>query len=110
MFCTQCGNSVKLGDKVCNKCGAVIEAQTHPSINKSTKSPAAALILCLLLGVIGVHRFYVGKIGTGVLMVLTLGGLGIWYLVDLIFIVTNNFEDKQGNTLELTTNPSPAKK
>ncbi len=59
---------------------------------------------------LGIHRFYVGKIGTGILMLITGGGFGIWVLVDLILIVTNKFEDKQGNILELTKEPSGFKK
>lgn len=60
------------------------------------KSWLAALLLCLFLGGIGVHRFYTGKIGTGILMILTLGGLGIWVLIDLIMIAIGKFTDKQG--------------
>ena len=63
---------------------------------KSEKSFVAALILCLLLGGLGVHRFYVGKVGTGILMLLTLGGLGIWALIDLIYIATQSFKDAKG--------------
>ena len=66
---------------------------------KSGKSNTVALLLCLFLGALGVHRFYVGKIGTGVLQLLTLGGLGIWALIDLIMIVLQKFEDKEGNAL-----------
>ena len=66
---------------------------------KSEKSNTVALLLCLFLGGLGVHRFYVGKIGTGVLQLLTLGGLGIWALIDLIMIVVQKFTDKEGNTL-----------
>jgi|TARA_B100001971_G_C17707669_1_gene294866 TM2 domain-containing membrane protein YozV len=62
----------------------------------SEKSFVATLILCILLGGLGVHRFYVGKIWTGVLMLLTLGGLGIWTLVDLIVIAVGNFKDSNG--------------
>jgi TM2 domain-containing membrane protein YozV len=63
------------------------------------KSWLAALLLCLFLGGLGVHRFYVGKIGTGILQILTLGGLGIWVLIDLIMIAVGKFRDKQGQPL-----------
>ena len=62
----------------------------------SQKSFVTTLILCVLLGGLGVHRFYVGKIGTGILMLLTLGGLGIWTLIDLIVIAVQNFKDSEG--------------
>ena len=62
----------------------------------SEKSFVATLILCVLLGGLGVHRFYVGKTGTGILMLLTFGGLGIWTLVDLIIIATQKFKDSKG--------------
>lgn len=61
--------------------------------DESPKSRLVALILCLLLGVFGVHRFYVGKVGTGVLQLLTLGGFGIWVIIDLILILTGTFRD-----------------
>jgi TM2 domain-containing membrane protein YozV len=62
-------------------------------------SPASrliALILCILVGFLGIHRFYVGKWGTGVLMLLTGGLLGIWVIIDIILIVVGAFRDKQG--------------
>ena len=62
----------------------------------SEKSFVTTLILCVLLGALGVHRFYVGKIGTGILMLLTLGGLGIWQLIDVIVIAVQNFKDSEG--------------
>lgn len=62
----------------------------------SPSSRLAAALLCWFLGVIGVHRFYVGKVGTGVAMIFTLGGLGIWALVDFIMILAGSFRDKQG--------------
>jgi TM2 domain-containing membrane protein YozV len=59
----------------------------------SDKSRAVALALCIPLGVFGAHRFYVGKIGTGLLQLCTLGGFGLWYLYDLITIASGEFRD-----------------
>jgi len=64
-------------------------------MEKSEKGFVPTLLLCLLLGGLGIHRFYVGKIGTGILMLITLGGLGIWTLIDLIMIAVGSFKDKQ---------------
>ena len=52
------------------------------------------------LGGLGVHRFYAGKIGTGILQLITVGGCGIWTLVDLIMIITGSFTDKDGNPIK----------
>ena len=62
----------------------------------SIKSRLGALLFCMLLGWIGIHRFYVGKAGTGVLMILTCGGAGIWWIIDLIMILIGSFTDKGG--------------
>ena len=53
----------------------------------------------LFVGAIGVHRIYAGKIGTGILQLITLGGCGIWTIIDLIMIITGNFKDKDGNPI-----------
>ena len=65
-------------------------------MERSEKAFVPTLLLCLLLGALGVHRFYVGKIGTGILMLVTLGGFGIWALVDIITIAVGSFKDKNG--------------
>ncbi|WP_392538646.1 DUF4864 domain-containing protein [Legionella sp. 227] len=116
-FCKHCGNNLISDASFCSHCGAKIETDSFSQIQKSystqanhQKSPAVVLIFGLFLGVLGVHRIYVGKIYTGLLMLITGGGFGIWYLVDLILLVTNKFEDKNGNLIQLTQNPSPFKK
>jgi len=53
-------------------------------------------MLAVVLGMVGAHRFYVGKIGTGLLQLVTLGGLGIWYLVDVIMVASGGFRDAEG--------------
>ncbi len=62
----------------------------------SEKSYIAMILLCFFLGSLGIHRFYAGKIGTGILMIITLGGLGIWTLIDFIMIIIGKFKDKEG--------------
>ena len=55
-----------------------------------------AFLLCFLLGIFGAHRFYVGKTGTAIIMIFTIGGLGIWALIDLILIIVGAFTDANG--------------
>jgi TM2 domain-containing membrane protein YozV len=68
--------------------------------NKSEKSWIATLLLCFFLGCLGVHRFYAGKIGTGVLQLLTWGGFGIWVLIDFILIIVGSFTDSEGKAIK----------
>jgi len=57
---------------------------------KKPKNWVAALILSILVGSLGVDRFYMGYIGTGILKLITFGGFGIWWLIDLILIATKH--------------------
>lgn len=68
-------------------------------IEKSEKGFVPTVLLCLLLGVLGVHRFYVGKVGTGILQLITFGGLGIWSFIDLIMIILGKFKDGEGRLI-----------
>ncbi len=63
----------------------------------SDRSRAIALALCATIGVFGGHRYYVGKVGTGLLMFCTIGGMGIWWLYDMITVCAGSFRDAQGN-------------
>jgi hypothetical protein len=68
-------------------------------LDPSDKSRGVATALAALLGPFGAHRFYVGKNGSGALMAVTLGGLGVWYLYDLIVVAAGDFRDAEGRRL-----------
>ena len=65
----------------------------------SDKKIVVTLILCFFFGVFGAHRFYVGKTASAIIQLLTLGGLGIWMLIDLILILFREFSDGDGHKL-----------
>lgn len=91
--CPNCGAGTVSAQELCTQCGV--------KINKATggKDWLAALLLCIFFGALGVHRFYTGHITTGIIQLLTLGGCGIWALIDLILIITGSFKDIEGNDL-----------
>ena len=66
------------------------------TIAVSPKSRTTTLLLGIFTGFVGGHRFFVGKHGTGILMACTLGGLGLWWLADLIIVGTGEFTDDEG--------------
>lgn len=66
----------------------------------SRKSNLVSLLLCIFFGYLGIHRFYVGKVGTGLLMLFTAGLGGVWVIVDIIIIILGKFRDKEGYTLK----------
>ena len=97
-YCHACGGVIDAMAVVCPKCGVMQGGITPVGIG-SEKRILPAFLLCFTLGMFGAHRFYVGKIGTGLLQLFTLGGFGIWMLVDMIMIVVGSFKDKEGEKL-----------
>lgn len=68
-----------------------------PAAQAEGKSQVIALILVLLVGALGIHRFYLGYTGIGIAQLLTLGGCGIWALIDLVRIITGDLKPKDGD-------------
>lgn len=68
----------------------------------SEKSGIACLLFLLFLSPFGIHRMYVGKVGTGILFFLTMGGFGIWWLIDLILLIVGSFTDADGAAVKLS--------
>ena len=114
-FCQNCGAQVGSQGDVCSICGARLARPEKTRV--STKSRLATTLLALFLGVFGAHRFYVGKIGTAlVMLILGLIGIctvwffpvgiilvvavGIWAFADFVFCVAGHFEDDRGLPIE----------
>ncbi len=79
--------------------GANIPPNNHMNVGESDKDFIGTLILSHFLGFLGVDRFYVGKVLTGILKLVTFGGLGIWAFVDFLLICFGKFKDKDGRVL-----------
>jgi TM2 domain-containing membrane protein YozV len=69
---------------------------SSPAIAGDGKSQVIALVLCALVGGVGIHRFYLGYTWQGVVQLLTAGGCGVWTLIDLIRIITGDLQPKNG--------------
>jgi hypothetical protein len=111
IMCVACGTPPKAGDKFCYNC----RAESPPNaaicmkcgVSLSDRNPVkgegkdwlTTLLLCFFLGFLGVHRFYTGHTAIGVVQLLTLGGCGIWVLIDFILIIVGSFRDAQGHLL-----------
>ncbi|WP_017415133.1 TM2 domain-containing protein [Clostridium tunisiense] len=108
LTCSNCGHNLLEEDGLneFNSKGQEVKKEENDTIDSSEKEDVSnkkwsvVLILCILLGLIGFHRFYVGKGGTAILMLLTLGGFGIWTLVDLVIISLSEFTDEDGRKIK----------
>ncbi|MCZ9839356.1 TM2 domain-containing protein [Brachyspira hyodysenteriae] len=92
-YCSFCGKIITKHDEICEYCGA--RQMMYPAKKWST-----CLLLFIFLWEVGAHRFYAGKPITAVLFILTIGGAGIWWIIDLIMILTKNFTDYQGRKIK----------
>ncbi len=92
--CPYCGSEIPETAQKCSHCGEWL--------NKTSKSKSfkTTILLSYFLGLLGVHRFYTGYIGIGFLQLFTLGGLGLWSLIDLVSISLNKYKDKSGQELQ----------
>jgi TM2 domain-containing membrane protein YozV len=113
-YCTSCGRPIKSTEFIgqdgrCGECTALHSAGSLAG-QYSEKDWLVTLLFSIFLGYLGIHRFYVGKIGTGILWLLTGGCLGIGALVDIIMIATENFTDDQNKLIvqDQRKNPRPA--
>ncbi len=93
LYCTKCGHMMHETARACPQCGA---PSLYEQMDISPRSRLVALLLCVFLGYLGIHRFYVGKTGTGILWLLTGGLFVIGAVVDLIMIATGDFRDANG--------------
>lgn len=127
MKCPYCGGPIERDGRFCPYCGSQTETSANtqesrqeihihyhqeqpveskrveyvvvPAESKSPRSRLVALLLCFFLGTLGVHRFYLGKIGTGIVFLFTYGLFGIGWLVDLLSLLLGKPRDKRGNRL-----------
>ncbi|UCF85391.1 MAG: NINE protein [Desulfobacteraceae bacterium] len=79
--------------------GGTKDISGNNSLRNSTRKKLIALILCLCFGVFGVHRFYAGKSKSAKVQLFTVGGLGIWFLIDLVLIIVGEFADDEGRKI-----------
>lgn len=99
MFCRNCGKQIADQAVICLACGVPSKAGAIVTDTGEVKDWLTALLLSIFLGALGIHRFYTGHIGIGVIQLLTFGGCGIWTLIDLIMIASGKFKDSDGNML-----------
>ena len=98
MYCQKCGKEYTAEARYCQSCGSMLESsQGTPASPR--RELIIALLLSIFLGQLGIDRFYLGYIGLGLLKLFTLGGCGVWWLIDIILIATRKVNDSDGEPL-----------
>ena len=114
-FCHACGYESNALADICIKCGVKLSQTSQSEASVSPKSRTALVVLAFFLGELGVHRFYAGKIGTGIIMLLLtivgyltmillfgfvfLSVVWLWNVIDFIIAVIGTFKDREGKTI-----------
>lgn len=105
--CSTCGREIAETAVMCPHCGApngeravhYMHSYSYAGPDISPKNWLATLLLCFFLGGLGVHSFYAGKTLIGIIQLLTLGGCGIWTLIDFIMILCGSYKDAEGRLI-----------
>ena len=95
-FCQTCGEETNPNADVCVKCGVKLASISGGGEGKDWMT---TLILSILGGWLGIHRFYTGHTWIGIVQLLTFGGCGIWVLIDIMSIATGRYKNADGNVL-----------
>jgi TM2 domain-containing membrane protein YozV len=115
-FCQACGAATNALAEICIKCGAKLSKAEALAADVSPKSRLATTLLAWFLGIFGAHRFYLGKTGTAVAMLILgilylatvwvfglgfifLVAVGIWAFIDFIYAVAGKMKDKEGKLI-----------
>jgi hypothetical protein len=110
LYCPDCGSAMAADDRFCSCCRWDAERPTEHAKRPPSPSPRnlgtpsnknrlTTLVLCLVGGYLGVHRFYAGRIGSGVLWLVTFGLFGVGWIYDIVMIATGEFVDHEAKRI-----------
>ena len=100
-YCVECGAKISKQALSCPSCGRPTALKPAKTINRTSDDRyLVSLVLCFFFGYLGVHRFYLGHPVTGILQFITLGGCGIWTLIDFIILLSGGMTDGDGNIIK----------